>query len=66
MREIKKTMSENYRHHHNHHRRIEKTRLKTLASQKRKKIIANISFTALCVIASAIIIFVIWLYMPGA
>ena len=55
-----------HRHHHRHIDEAEKAKQKNLSARKRRKIIANIAFTTLCILATVIIAFVLWLYIPGA
>ena len=63
-------MSEHSKHRNHHrHRHIdesERAKQKNLSARKRRKIMANIAFTTLCILATVIIAFVLWLYMPGA
>ena len=55
-----------HRHHHRHIDEAERTKQKNLSARKRRKIMANIAFTTLCILATVIIAFVLWLYIPGA
>ena len=55
-----------HRHHHRHIDEVERTKQKNLSARKRRKIMANIAFTSLCILATVIIAFVLWLYIPGA
>lgn len=62
MDEFKKHSHLNSHHHHYDSDDSEVFKIKNLGAQKRRKIMANVTFTALCIIAIIIIIAVVWMY----
>ena len=62
MDEFKEHYHLNLHHHHIDRDDSEIFKLKSLSAQKRRKIMANVTFTALCLIAFIIIIAVVWMY----
>lgn len=62
MDEFKKHYYLNSHHHHYDSDDSEVFKIKNLSAQKRRRIMANVTFTALCIIAIIIIIAVVWMY----